>query len=285
VKELGLHWSESGQAGLSGPLLELADDCDHAFQILARRWRAREERHGSSLSAAELQRVGYLRSFPHQATFPIRLESDDENLAAFRDGQPVAASGEVVLTRTMPVSDVLTPAACYHLYLAHQNRSIDEPLYLTTRNTCFRTETHYVPLRRQWSFTMREIVCLGGPETVAAFLADARQAVDALLEAIDLPVSWPIATDPFFRPEQNPQYLMQRVAPTKNEASYDTLAIASLNLHHDHFGDAFGIRIGDRPAHSGCLAFGIERWLFAIVDRHGTDPARWPSPAKVAGQL
>jgi hypothetical protein len=30
------------------------------------------------------------------------------------------------------------------------------------------------------------------------------------------------------------------------------------------------------PAHSACVAFGIERWLFAIVDRHGLDPSGWP---------
>ncbi len=279
-----LHWSPSGQCGLSGPLLELADDCDEAFRILARRWAAGEERHGATLPADVLQRVDYLRSFPHQATFPVRLVPDEANLAVFRD-EPLDALGRVALTETRPVTEVLTPAACYHLYHAHQGQQLDAALYLTTRNTCFRAESYYEPLQRQWAFTMREIVCLGAQETVAAFLTQARETADALLDALDIPVTWPIATDPFFQPERSPQYLMQRVSPSKNEATYGTLAITSANLHHDHFGEAFGIGIDGRPAHSACLAFGVERWLHAILDRHGDDPGSWPSVAKAASAL
>jgi seryl-tRNA synthetase len=279
-----LHWSPSGQSGLSGPLLELADDCDEAFRILARRWAAGEERHGATLPVHALQRVDYLRSFPHQATFPMRLAPDEANLAAFRD-DPLDALGQVALTQTGPVTEVLTPAACYHLYHTHQGQELEAPLYLTTKNTCFRAESHYEPLRRQWTFTMREIVCLGPADAVAAFLGQARQAAGALLGALDIPVDWLIATDPFFQPAANPHYLMQRVSPSKNEATYGTLAIASANLHHDHFGEAFGISIGGGPAHSACLAFGIERWLYAIMDRYGEEPGNWPSVAKAASAL
>src|SRR5438874_9913215 len=34
-------------------------------------------------------------------------------------------------------------------------------VYVTTRAACFRRESYYRPLQRQWSFSMREIVCLG----------------------------------------------------------------------------------------------------------------------------
>jgi seryl-tRNA synthetase len=279
-----LHWSPSGQSGIWGPLLELADDCDEAFRILARHWAASEERHGATLPAAALQRVDYLRSFPHQASFPVQLSPEEANLDAFREA-PLDSRGEVPLRAVRPVRDVLTPAACYHLYHVHQGQALTAPLYLTTRNTCFRAETHYEPLRRQWAFTMREIVCLGSPDTVAAFLAQARGLADSLLRVIDIPVEWPAATDPFFRPERNPQYLMQRVSPSKNEATYGTLAIGSANLHHDHFGEAFGISLDGRPVHSACLAFGIERWLWAILDRYGADPGNWPAVAKAASSL
>jgi hypothetical protein len=76
------------------------------------------------------------------------------------------------------------------------------------------------------------------------------------------------------------------VQPTKHEATYGgDLAIASLNLHHDHFGTAFGITRDGGPAHSACLAFGIERWLFAITQRHGTDPQSWPRPEEAAQKV
>lgn len=54
------------------------------------------------------------------------------------------------------------------------------------------------------------------------------------------------------------------------------LALASVNHHEDHFGAAFGITRHDRPAASGCVAFGIERWVYALTRRHGADRHAWP---------
>jgi seryl-tRNA synthetase len=284
---LGLGWRESGQASLGGPLLRLAQDLDRAFGLLATAaWGAQEERHPASLPAERLQRVDYLHSFPHQASFPVRLDPEEENLDRFRSGPMVGGDGRVRLTGLAPVSEVLTPAACYHVYAAHEGESLPGPLYLTTANTCFRHEARYEPLRRQWSFTMREIVCLGTAAETAGFIETGRSAVDLLLRQLDIETHWSAATDPFFRPLENPKYLMQRLQPTKHEAVYGgDLAISSANLHHEHFGAGFSITRDERPAHSACLAFGIERWLFAVTDRHGISPCAWPDPVAAARQV
>ncbi|MEO3786717.1 aminoacyl--tRNA ligase-related protein [Actinocorallia sp. B10E7] len=284
---IGLRWRRNGQASLHGPLLELADDCDAAFVALARRLGAAEERHPASLPADVLQRVDYLRSFPHQAVLATGLDPDDENLGRFTGSEVLEADGSVRLTDTVAVREILTPAACYHLYAAHADEELTGPLVLTTRNTCFRAEKEYVPLRRQWSFTMREVVCVGDREYVEHFHREAAQAAAALLEAAGLAVEWKAATDPFFRPESNVKHLMQLLDPTKLEAVYTArdgseLAIGSLNLHYRYFGESFGIRYAGEPAFSCCLAFGVERWLYALTDRHGEDPARWPDLAGVA---
>jgi hypothetical protein len=286
-QRLGLSWHVSGQSSLSGPILRLASSLDRAFLRLATgRWDAQEERHPASMPAESLQRADYLHSFPHQASFPVRLDPDEANLDTFRSGPMLGPDGQVRLTAIAPTREVLTPAACYHLYDGHQGTSLTGPLYLTTSNTCFRHEARYEPLRRQWSFTMREIVCMGtGPET-EAFLAEGRSAVDLLLKRLDIAVDWSVATDPFFRPLQNPQYLMQRVQPSKHEAVYGgDLAIGSANLHHDHFGAGFSITRDGAPASSACIAFGIERWLFALTDRHGMDPGSWPDLDDAAAQV
>ncbi|HEY3872457.1 MAG TPA: hypothetical protein VGM10_29135 [Actinocrinis sp.] len=281
---VGLQWHASGQSSLHGPLLDLAERLDEAFALLADRiWRAQAERHPATLPAAALQRLDYLYSFPHQATFPMRLDRAEANLEAFRSGPMVGLDGVLALTELAAPLDVLTPAACYHLYHGHEGEQLGGPLFLTTRNTCFRQEAAYEPLRRQWSFTMREIVCLGTGSEAAAFLENAHLAVDRLLKGVGLPVEWQAATDPFFNPRSDPRYLMQRMQPVKREAVYGgDLAIASANLHHEHFGDAFSIARDGGPAHSACMAFGIERWLFAVVDQHGTDPAAWPDPIEAA---
>jgi seryl-tRNA synthetase len=281
---IGLCWHPSGQAGLRGPLLELAEQCDRGIASLAAIWEASDERHPATLPAARLQRVGYLRSFPHQASLAARL--DPSALTDFLSGEVIGEHGQIAVTGLAPIREVLTPAACYHLYTSRDGESLTGPLYLTTRNTCFRHESRYEPLRRLWSFTMREIVCLGTGQETADFLDRARAAADEFMRLMDLPVEWLPATDPFFQPTSNPGYLFQRLQPVKHEATYGgDLAIASLNLHHDHFGTAFGITRDGTPAHSACLAFGIERWLFAITERHGTDPRSWPRPEEAARKV
>lgn len=276
LTECGLRWLPRGHAALSGPLYELFAACDAAFVALADTWHAVGEEHASMIDAADLQAVNYLSSFPHLATFPICLDASSAYLAEFAAGDPLDDDGAVRLTRTSPVREVLTPAACYHVYPHRRGQRLAGACYLTTRNTCFRREAYFEPLRRQWSFRMREIVCLGTRAEVTDFLDEARQLADALLHELDLSAGWEPATDPFFEPARNPQYLAQRVQPTKHEARYGDLAIASVNMHEDHFGAAFDIERAGQPAASGCLAFGLERWLYAIADRHGVDPAGWP---------
>jgi len=272
----GVAWRDDGQVILSGPALALADACDRAFLALAARWGAVEERHPPFVAAAPLDRLDYFRSFPHLATFPVCLDDDAANLDAFTGADPVRGDGTVGLTRTRPAREVLTPAACYQLYIHHAGARLDAPRYLTVRNTCFRREREYRPLRRQWAFQMREIVAIGARDEVRAFLDRTRAMVDALVAGLGLPAAWELATDPFFRPTENARYLLQRVSPTKHELVYDGLAIGSVNLHHDHFGATFDLERDGRPATSGCVAFGLERWLYALTDRFGADPAGWP---------
>ena len=133
-----------------------------------------------------------------------------------------------------------------------------------------------MPLERQWSFTMREIVCMGTADEARTFLEKATAAVDRLTAGIGLPLRWEQASDPFFRASKNPQYLMQQVDPTKFELMFDDrLAIASTNLHHDHFGRAFDIERDGEPVRTACIAFGIERWLSAFVHHFGPE-GPWP---------
>ncbi|MGI8809466.1 MAG: aminoacyl--tRNA ligase-related protein [Acidimicrobiales bacterium] len=272
----GLRWMANGQAVLYGPLLALAERLDAHFLALASQWEAADHRFPPFISASVLERIDWFRSFPQLATFPACLDAEEANLARFTEGQPVA-DGVVRPTDLAPIRDVLTPAACYHLYDHHAGQRFDGPRYFTTRNTCFRREERYEPLERQWSFSMREIVCMGTAEETSTFLESATAEVNRFVARIGLPLRWEHANDPFFRPSRNPQYLMQQVDPTKFELLFEErLAIASTNLHHDHFGRAFDISRDGEPARTACIAFGIERWLSAFVHHFGAE-GPWPS--------
>jgi seryl-tRNA synthetase len=55
----------------------------------------------------------------------------------------------------------------------------------------------------------------------------------------------------------------------------------SFNYHMDHFGALWHIGLHDGGvAHTGCVGFGIERLVLALLKHHGLDPARWPQAVR-----
>jgi hypothetical protein len=293
----GLRWHPSGQTSLSGAPLRLFRRLDALFQAWAAECGAEAHRFPAFIAARDLARLDYFRSFPHLVTFPVTLDPDPANLSAFAQGQPLGEDGSVRLAAAAPVREVLTPAACYHFYALFQGRVLEAPLYLTTRAACFRRETHYLPLRRQWNFSMRETVCLGTADEVKDFLQRYREKLEAFFASIGLPIAWETATDPFFNPKGNPKYLLQKLDPVKHEMVYrgpaaadavsaapgpsalaEPLAIGSINFHRNYFGEAFAIKRAGEDAFSGCVAFGLERWIYAFLEAFGSDPSRWPLP-------
>ena len=277
VEHTSYRWHANGQSAFGEGLLSLYRKLDGLFLRLAGLYQAREYQFPTFISARELAKLDYFASFPQLVTFPVCLEADEENLQTFSEDEPLDGEGRVRLTTTAPVRDVLTPAACYHLYIHLQGQRLEGPRYLTTRNTCFRRETHYLPLQRQWSFSMREVVCLGTADEVRRFLDSAQARVARIFEQLRLPIDWKPATDPFFRPQRSAKYLVQKLEPVKTEMVFqDRLAIGSVNFHRNYFGEAFDIRRGEQEAFSGCVAFGLERWMFALLSRFGSAEADWP---------
>lgn len=247
----GLRWMPQGQAALSGDLLWLHRHLDSHFRHWGLALGAGEQCVPACLPVDAMKKCGYFESFPHLATLANTVHGTKQAL--------------------------LSPAACYHFYVQLENCELDEGVLRTTSATCFRNEQRYEPLRRQWSFSMREIVCIGEADEVQVFLDTMRARVTDWCSAIDLPIEWCHATDPFFNPAGNPKYLMQRLVPLKIEMVYDSdLALGSVNFHQDFFGETYGIKCKDKPAFSGCVAFGLERWLYAFVSRFGPDRKSWP---------
>ena len=74
--------------------------------------------------------------------------------------------------------------------------------------------------------------------------------------------------------------LVQRATGTKQEfvveAGGGPLAISSFNLHGDYFGRSLDIKAASgAPLSTGCVAFGVERWMRALVAARGPDPSGW----------
>ncbi len=254
----GLHWHDHGQATLTGALLDYRERLDAALAGLAATLGATALGPSPCLPPGVADCCGYLSSFPHHASLASPYQRDDSDGA-------VDAS-------------VLTPAACYHVYPLLAGRYLFDATVYTLRATCFRHEEAFRPLERQWAFTMRELVCAGTRLEVESFLGRLRRTVECWSRSLGLRGVFRQATDPFFDPGNSPGWLAQRLHPLKIELQVDGLAIASFNLHQTHFGETFDISRDGTTAWTGCVAFGLERWLGVLARRHGRDPARWPAP-------
>ncbi len=281
AKIAGYRWQANGQSIFSGTVLDRLESLEGLHKQWAAAVKAEEWRLPIFISAQQLDKADYLRSFPHLATFPAALAADDENFRRFTEGPVVDYQGRLELTRTAPIRDVLTPAACYHFYSNLEGSKLTKEKRLTTSAHCFRREHEFKPLDRQWDFTMREIVSLGTADEVDSFAAGMKRRITQWCEQAKLRVEWKAATDPFFNPARNPKALMQKLAPIKTELVFDgKLAIGSIHLHGDYFGECYDIRRGSSPVYSACVAFGLERWLYALLTQFGLRRTDWPLPLK-----
>ncbi len=262
---------------LSGNKLKLFQALDKVFLELAKEVKADEYHFPSFIKTKDLKKMDYLHSFPQHVTFPAVLDSEAANLKAFQSSVVINDYDEIQITRLAPIKNILTPAACYHFYIHLQDEELSQPLFLTTKNTCFRNEENFINLERQWSFSMREIVCIGTAEDTQQFLNVMQDKIDTLINTLGIHVFWETATDPFFDPSNNPKHWMQRLQPNKQEMVFNKrLAIGSKNNHRNYFGEIFKIKINGEFAHSACVAFGLERWVAAITEQFWNEEAYWP---------
>jgi seryl-tRNA synthetase len=166
----------------------------------------------------------------------------------------------------------LPHATCFGVYLYHEGTRVAPSTVVTMVNRCFRNEDHYGGLRRLAAFQMREIVALGSFDHTQHVIARFTERVEEFGAALGLSLDKDAAVDPFFAVD-GPRALMQRVSPVKHEFRHGDLAIASVNTHRNFFGERCDIRLDGTGEHAytGCVAFGLERWLAVLVDLHGGD--------------
>jgi len=130
---------------------------------------------------------------------------------------------------------------------------------------------------------MREVIFVGPKEFVLDNRELARHRMAQVLQEIGLAYRVESANDPFFIGEFRKQVAFQSAFQLKFEIRArlpyrdGTLAVGSYNYHQDFFGRHLNISLPDgSPAHTGCVAFGLERMAFAFLSQYGLDPADWP---------
>ena len=239
------------------------------------------------MSRSQLEKSGYLKSFPNLLGCVCALHGTQAEIRAAAD--EYEAGGD--WTQSLAPSDlVLTPAACYPVYplAAARGPFPEEGLLFDVAADCFRREPSN-SLDRLQSFRMREFVRIGSPEAIQAFREQWMARAQQLAGELGLPCALDIANDPFFGRVGQVMAVSQRQQSLKFEllipyhAGASPTACMSFNYHRDHFGLTWDLR-GARgePAHTCCVAFGMDRLVVALFCVHGTDPARWPAPTRHA---
>src|SRR6201991_1856330 len=240
------------------------------------------------MSRTQLEKSGYLKSFPNLLGCVCGLHGSERDINAAVSR--FEAGGDWTTSRS-PADLALSPAACYPVYpiAASRGQLPKGGLRFDVAADCFRREPSR-HLDRLQSFRMREYVCIGPPDDVADFRE--RWMVRAQGIARDLGLTFKVdyASDPFFgRVGQ-----IKAISKKKQELKFELLiplrseeqptACMSFNYHRDHFGTTWDIRdAAGEPAHTGCVAFGMDRLAVAMFHTHGIDIAKWP--AGVRGTL
>jgi acyl carrier protein len=236
--------------------------CDY-FDSVVRGWAfelgAIEEAFPAEIPLATLGRAGFTTAFPEKLVWT---------------GDPGAKSAR-------------PPAVCYHHYPSVSDSTLDGGASIVTAlGRCFRNEydaSSCNPAERLGAFTMREIIAVGDAALVERLRNDLMDRVSTWMKELALDGHVEVATDPFFTSEARGRLMMQQMLPLKYELRLRvdpdgrSVAAASFNNHQQHFGRSFSILLpSGEYAHSGCVAFGWERWMIAFVNQHGPDEGNWP---------
>jgi len=287
VHELG-----RGQVGLAGPALRVAQTLDARCATLGiGLFNAMPEAYPALIPSDVLGRCGYFASFPQTVSLVSHLVEDYELIEEFRLANLDTRQLTVPRAAALPTPEAcLTPAVCYHTYQSMEGRRLDQWGHtVTSMGRCFRYESKNIAgLERLWDFSMREIIFIGTEPWVTVRREQAIEAVARQVAEWDLDCVVETANDPFFPTvHSNKTYWQVRsdlkfelrlgVEPGPDGAPR-SIAAGSVNLHENFFGKTFNITAADgQPAFTGCLAWGLERWVLACFTQHGFDPARWPA--------
>jgi seryl-tRNA synthetase len=234
------------------------------------------------LPVADLAGLDVYQNFPQLALVSSAL---DITAAGTGRIEEEAAAGTFGPGSLREAGLALPSSACYGVYLHHRGGQVpSDGKLVTLLGQCFRNEDHFDGLRRLKAFRMREVVALGTPDQVSAHLERSAHFLDALAEAIGLPLERRAARDPFYD-RTGDRAAFQEIVPVKHEYVHQELAVASVNTHHTFFGERCGIHLPDGgPVSTGCVGFGIERWLHSLALHFAGDWERARAAVEKAGE-
>ncbi len=261
IRKLG-----KGLVTLDYRFLHVMDVLEKGMRNISKEMGANEVKYPTLISKDELTRFEFFKSFPQFASY---VDSPD---------------------RAKAKQYVLRPAICYHAYQDMRKVNLQRSLHvISSSGSCFRAEGARLTNtpERLWDFTMREIIFFGSANAVDTLKQKITDKVIELAAEHGISQTIVLATDPFFLGENRGKLLLQKLKGLKLEmragvSTRKAIAITSFNNHQMFFCKKAQILDQDKKiAHSGCVAFGLERWAYAFLCQHGMDQNKWPRIMKI----
>ncbi len=239
------------------------------------------------MSRSQLETSGYLKSFPNLLGCVCCLDGSEREI---RQVVNRFVEGGTWTDALAPADLVLTPASCYPIYPIATARgpAPQDGWTFDVGCDCFRREPS-LDLDRMQSFRMREFVRIGSAAQIMAFREAWIEQAQGLAADLGLTSTVEIANDPFFGRGGQMMADIQREESLKFELLAPVIsdtkltACMSFNYHQDHFGKAWGLQLHDgAAAHTGCVAFGMDRMTLALFSQHGLHRGQWPERVRRA---
>lgn len=279
-----IHYFGHGNIALEGTAKFLFDFFDSKFEKIALGFGAKPKIYPVLLPVKAYQQTGYLKRSPQYAIFCCNTFEDIDKL---EDLQHNIQNDNIQLSLKQPTF-ALSPSACFHTYLEYENTVLNSDSVYTFCQSVFRNEGRFSfsEIGRLMDYHVREIVMIGSIDFVSTMRQEFLSKLVAIMTDWNLNFSVNVAADPFIMPKMQKLKKIQKVEKSKYEVklncnSSHKISVASFNLHGFAFTDPFNIKVKNNDdTVTGCIGFGIERWVIAFICQYGTEPSKWPEEIK-----
>lgn len=253
------------------------------MQVLQKAFGAEEMKPPSMISSSVVDKAGYFVTGCQHISFVAPISNDPDVFDEFlpfwsktADEDGICRDEQLRQYTKLP-KDILTPAICLHSYPLFENRKIasGDMVTLSMSGSVFRDESGNLNNEERLNeFKMREGIFVGAREKLMGIHPGLASLFVLCGYVFGFRYKVETANDIFFDENAMQQLLSQLVSDNKiefavySEVKDKYIAIASLNKHHQHFSKNFQIYdTDDQPVDTMCIAFGLSRFVYLIMER------------------
>lgn len=284
-KNKNVFFFTDSQLGFGEKGIFLLNYFDSAFERFALNLGAVKKIYPVLLSVPEYLKTGYIKKSPQYAILCSSVKDSMSDVEKLNSSILDSNAKE----KLKEPEFALSPSACFHTYIEYQNQTLDKNSVITFKQNVFRNEgrLNYKEKGRLMDYHVREIVFIGDEKFVEKQRLQLMKDSEVFMKEHQLEGDISLATDSFVLPKMQMYKTIQKIDKTKYEMHLNVeknknISVASFNLHGKAFTDPFNISVKDTDTVTGCVGFGLQRWVIAFVSQYGWDERNWPEKIKKA---